>query len=98
MSTDIYVDHLPVDVSAEEIRDLFSAYGIVEHVNLIKNRDTSRLRGFGFVAMRSGANKAIAALHDRELGGSRLHVGILRDIVAKCAAIGFASCQAIEVA
>lgn len=40
MSTDIYVDHLPVDVTAEEIREIFCAYGIVEHVSLIKNRDT----------------------------------------------------------
>jgi RNA recognition motif-containing protein len=74
MSTDIYVDHLPFDVTAEEIRELFCAYGIVEHISLIKNRDTGCLCGFGFVAMQSGANEAIAALHDRELGGSRLNV------------------------
>jgi RNA recognition motif-containing protein len=74
MSTDIYVDHIPLDVTAEKIREIFCAYGIVEHVSLIKNRDTGRLRGFGFVEMRSGANEAIAALHNRELGGSRLSV------------------------
>lgn len=74
MSTDIYVDNLPVNVTAEEIREIFCAYGIVEHVSLIKNRDTGRLCGFGFVEMRSGANEAIAALHDRALGGSRLNV------------------------
>ena len=74
MSTDRYVDHLPCDVTAQEIRALFGVYGIVEHISLIKNRDTGRLCGFGFVEMRSGANEAIAALHDIEFGGSRLHV------------------------
>ena len=74
MSADLYIDNLPFDVTAEEIRALFCAYGAVEHISLIKNRDTGRLCGFGFVAMRSGAAEAIAALHDSEFGGSRLHV------------------------
>lgn len=86
MSTDIYVDHLPVDVTAEEIREIFCAYGIVEHVSLIKNRETGRLCGFGFVEMRSGANEAIAALHNSELGGSRLNVQIPRAMAATAAA------------
>jgi RNA recognition motif-containing protein len=104
MSTDIYVDHLPVDVTAEEIRELFCPYGIVEHVSLIKNRDTGRVCGFGFVEIRSGANEAIAALHDRELGGSRLSVQIPSAIAATAAASVTtrvkpnASCQAIEPA
>jgi RNA recognition motif-containing protein len=104
MSTDIYVDHLPVDVTAEEIREIFCAYGIVEHVSLIKNRDTGCLYGFGFVAMQSGANEAIAALHDRELGGRRLNVQIPRANTATAAASvttrmkPYASCQAIEPA
>lgn len=101
-STDIYVDHLPVDVTAEEIRELFCPYGIVEHVSLIKNRDTGRLCGFGFVEMRSGANEAIAALHDRELGGSRLNVQIPCAIAAAASVTTRvkpnASCQAIEPA
>ena len=74
MSTDIYVDNLPLDATAVEIRDLFGPYGTVESVHLIKDQETGRLRGFGFVGMISGANEAIAALNDRELGGSRLKV------------------------
>ena len=74
MSIDIYVDNLPLDATAVEIRDLFRLYGRVESVHLIKNQETGRLRGFGFVGMISGANEAIAALNDSELGGSRLKV------------------------
>ena len=74
MSTDIYVDNLPLDTTAVEIRDLFCPYGTVESVHLIKDQETGRLHGFGFVEMTSGGNEAIAALHDSELGGSRLKV------------------------
>jgi RNA recognition motif-containing protein len=98
MSIDIYVDNLPVDVTAEEIREIFCPYGIVEHVSLIKNRDTGRLCGFGFVEMRSGSNEAVAALHDRELGGNRLNVQIPRAMMVTAPTIGYASCRAIESA
>ncbi|MGQ4809866.1 hypothetical protein NKDENANG_03302 [Candidatus Entotheonellaceae bacterium PAL068K] len=74
MSTNIYVGNLPFSTTQEEIRDLFSAYGSVESVNLITDRETGRLRGFGFVTMASGANEAIDALDQTELGGRRLTV------------------------
>jgi RNA recognition motif-containing protein len=90
MSTDIYVDHLPVDVTAEEIREIFCAYGIVEHVSLIKNQETGRLCGFGFVEMQSGANEAIAALHNSELGGNCLNVQIPREMAAAASTLGTA--------
>jgi RNA recognition motif-containing protein len=74
MSTNIYVGNLPFSATAEEIQALFSAYGAVENVNLITDRETGRLRGFGFVEMTSGASEAIAALNEKELGGRRLNV------------------------
>jgi RNA recognition motif-containing protein len=74
MSTNIYVGNLPFSTNADEIRDLFSAYGTVESVNLITDRETGRLRGFGFVAMTSGAREAIAALNQKEIGGRSLTV------------------------
>ena len=74
MSTDIYIDNLPSDATAVEIRNLFCPYGSVESVHLIKDQETGRLHGFGFVEMMSGASEAIAALNDREIGGSRLIV------------------------
>ncbi|MEE9146045.1 MAG: RNA-binding protein [Candidatus Tectomicrobia bacterium] len=74
MSTNIYVGNLPFNTSAEEIRGLFSPYGTVESVNLITDRETGRLRGFGFVEMASGATEAIAALDQTDLSGRRLTV------------------------
>jgi RNA recognition motif. (a.k.a. RRM, RBD, or RNP domain) len=74
MSTNIYVGNLPFDVTEEAVRDLFSPYGMVEAVKLIADRDTGRLRGFGFVEMSNGGQEAITALNDTELGGRRITV------------------------
>ncbi len=74
MSISIYVGNLPFSATSEAIEALFSTYGAVENVNLIKDRDTGRLRGFGFVEMASGANEAIAALNDKDLDGRNLKV------------------------
>ncbi len=74
MSTNIYVGNLPFSATDEDIRDLFSAYGTVESVNLITDRETGRLRGFGFVEMASGGNEAIAALHEKDFSGRKLTV------------------------
>ena len=65
MSTNIYVGNLSFNVTAEEIQDLFGAYGTVERVNLITDRETGRPRGFGFVEMASGGNEAIRALNEK---------------------------------
>ncbi len=40
MSTNIYVGNLPFSATDGDIRDLFSAYGTVESVNLITDRET----------------------------------------------------------
>ena len=78
MSTNIYVGNLAFTTDADEIRDLFSAYGEVESVNLITDRDTGRLRGFGFIEMSSGGNEAIEALNQKEVGGRALTVNLAK--------------------
>ena len=53
---------------------MFEAYGAVEKITLVTDRDTGRSRGFGFVEMTnaSEADKAIAALNSTDLGGRTL--------------------------
>ena len=78
MSTNIYVGNLPFSTTEAEVRDLFSAYGTVESVNLITDRETGRLRGFGFVEMSNGGEAAIEALHESDLGGRSLTVNVAK--------------------
>ncbi len=78
MSTNIYVGNLPFNTSEDEVRDLFKAFGDVDKVNLITDRETGRLRGFGFVEMSTGGEEAIEALHQSELGGRNLTVNVAK--------------------
>jgi RNA recognition motif-containing protein len=78
MSTVIYVGNLPFDATEEAVHGLFSAYGTVESVNLITDRATGRPRGFGFVDMADGAQAAIAALNQSDLGGRPLTVSLAK--------------------
>ena len=78
MSKRIYVGNLPFSASDDEIRSLFGEHGEVEAVNLITDRDTGRPRGFGFVEMSSGADEAIRALHQTDMGGRALNVNEAR--------------------
>jgi len=74
VSTNIYVGNLPFSATSEAIEALFSTYGTVEKVNLITDRDTGRLKGFGFVEMSSGAQEAISSLNQSELDGRMITV------------------------
>jgi RNA recognition motif-containing protein len=72
----IYVGNVSYSSTEDSIRDLFAAHGEVSSVKLITDRETGRLRGFGFVEMNNDeeATAAIAALNGAELDGRTLNV------------------------
>ncbi|HUA15630.1 MAG TPA: RNA-binding protein [Verrucomicrobiae bacterium] len=72
----LYVGNLPHSTTEAELRNLFEAYGSVEKITLVTDRDTGRSRGFGFVEMAnaSEADKAIATLNGTDLGGRTLTI------------------------
>jgi RNA recognition motif-containing protein len=78
--TNIYVGNCPYDVTEDQLRDLFAAYGEVEKVNIITDRDTGRPRGFAFVEMTeaSAAEAAIKGVNGTDLGGRALNVNEAR--------------------
>lgn len=78
MSKRIYVGNLPFSATEDEVRELFAQFGAVLSVSLITDRDTGQPRGFGFVEMDEGANEAIAALDQKEMGGRNLRVNEAR--------------------
>ena len=51
----IYVGNLSRDVTEEELRRAFEAFGKVESINIIKDRYSGQSRGFGFVEMPTKA-------------------------------------------
>jgi cold-inducible RNA-binding protein len=83
--TRIYVGNLSFDATEEQVREMFAAFGEVDSVNIITDRDTGRSRGFGFVEMSdSAASKAaIDALNGKDLGGRALTVNEARPRVER---------------
>ena len=78
MSKKIYVGNMPFSCTEDQLRDLFAQHGTVTSVSVISDRDTGRPRGFAFVEMSDGADKAIAELNEHQLEGRNLNVNEAR--------------------
>lgn len=76
----IFVGNLSFNTNEDELRQAFEAYGQVDRVAIMTDRDTGRSRGFGFVEMASNddGEKAIAALNGAQLGGRTINVNEAR--------------------
>ena len=72
----IFVGNLSFNTSEQDIRTLFEAYGTVDRVSVVTDRDTGKPRGFAFVEMSGDAEgeQAIAAVNGHEVGGRALNV------------------------
>jgi len=81
----IFVGNLDFNTSEDELRTMFEAYGQVDRVSIMTDRDTGRSRGFGFVEMTNAEDgeKAIAALNGSQLGGRTLNVNEARPKVER---------------
>lgn len=80
MNKKLYVGNLSYSVTVSALEELFASVGEVTSVNLITDRMTGRSRGFAFVEMADveAAQKAIAELNGRDLGGRAIKVAEAR--------------------
>lgn len=80
MSTKLFVGNLSFNTTENDLQDMFAAYGPVQQVDMIMDRMTGRPRGFGFVTMenKDDAQKAIEALHGKNIDGRDLTVNEAR--------------------
>lgn len=76
----LFVGNLPFSATEDALRDLFSPFGEVQQVRIMTDRDTGKSRGFAFVEMAQNddAEKAIAALNGKDLGGRALTINEAR--------------------
>ena len=76
----IFVGNLSFGATEDAVRSMFEAYGTVDRVSVVTDRETGRARGFGFVEMSADdeAERAIAALNGRELDGRSLNINEAR--------------------
>ena len=80
MSNKLFVGNLSFNTTETQLRDAFSAHGIVAEVNLMMDRETGRPRGFGFVTMNSAAEAqaAIDGLNGKSVDGRDLTVNVAK--------------------
>ena len=73
---DIYVGNLPYTATEGDVSDLFAAFGPVERVKIITDRETGQSKGFAFVTLgdKSQVNAAVEALNDHDFNGRPLRV------------------------
>jgi RNA recognition motif-containing protein len=72
----IYIGNLPYEVTQDDLQEVFAEYGNVKRVYIPTDRDTGRVKGFGFVEMDSdnSEDSAIEALDGAEWLGRQLRV------------------------
>ena len=74
-TTTLFVGNLAFRTTPDELQSLFSPFGPVHSLRIMKDRMTRRPRGFAFVELSSRqAQKAIRKLHDSEFNGRKLKV------------------------
>jgi RNA recognition motif-containing protein len=76
----IYVGNLNYSLSEDELEKVFSPYGEVTSVKIIRDKYTDQSKGFGFIEMKSDADaqKAIDELNGTEVKGRELRVNQAR--------------------
>lgn len=76
----IFVGNLSFGATEDSVRSMFEAYGAVDRVSIVTDRDSGQPRGFGFVEMASNseADNAISELNGRELDGRALNINEAR--------------------
>ena len=72
----IYVGKLPYSVTEDDLRAMFSEFGELEEVKIIKDKFSRQSKGFGFVEMPSNseADQAIKALNGKLVNGQNIKV------------------------
>ncbi len=81
MNSKLYVGNLSYEIENADLENLFSASGTVLTVNIVKDRETGRAKGFGFVEMTNTdeANMAIQNLNETQFMGRNIKVNMALD-------------------
>ena len=76
MEVKLYVGNMTFDTTEEQLRTMFTEFGPVVAVDVIRDRDTGNSKGFAFITMsnQADASKAISNFNGKEVGGRPLKV------------------------
>ncbi len=90
MGRKLYIGNLPDSATEQDLSDKFAACGTVEYVKLITDRDTGRIKGFGFIEMASEAeaHAAIDSLNSTNYDGQSMKVNEARPQQKRSGSVG----------
>ena len=76
----LFVGGLPFTTTDDELKQLFAAHGSVASATVVRDRDTGRSKGFGFVEFENDdeGKAAQTALNGTEFGGRTISVDMAR--------------------
>jgi RNA recognition motif-containing protein len=80
MSVQLYAGNLSYGMNDESLKQVFEQFGEVTSVKIVKDSESGRSRGFGFVEMTAegAAESAIQSLDNTDLQGRNIRVNIAR--------------------
>ena len=81
MANKLYVGNLNFRTDEQMLSSLFSQFGQVESAVVIKDRETQRSKGFGFVTFteEQSLQKAIDGLNGKEVDGRKIRVSVAEE-------------------
>ncbi len=81
----LYVGNLSWNMTEDDLRTLFEQYGAVSSIKIVKDRETGRSKGFGFVEMENDteAQNALSSLYDQEVQGRKIVINEAQERPAK---------------
>jgi RNA recognition motif-containing protein len=77
----LFIVGFPKDMQEIELVELFSAYGRVNTITIVTDKDSGESKGYGFITMtdQPGADRAIAAMDGAEIDERKISVRIAED-------------------
>lgn len=76
----LYVGNFPYSVDESQLREMFSSFGQIEEIALIKDKETGRSKGFAFItfATQKAAETALS-LNGKEIEGRAIKVNMAQE-------------------
>ena len=80
MNNKIYMGNLPFSYKEQELEEVFAKYGNIKDIFLVRDRNTKRLKGFGFIEFDTAeAAQAALEMDGQELGGRQIKVAMAKE-------------------
>lgn len=79
MTKKLYIGNFKFNTSEDELKTLFSKFGKVSSVNVIRDKETDQPKGYAFVNMVHGGDEAIKELNKKVYRGRTLSVNAAKE-------------------